>query len=275
MRKIGLLLCVLTLLFVNNSYGQLRNAITSSSDVSTRNLYLGIGAAGDNYQDTKYSDVAYTGVGGVVEFGFNKNKNDYMWETALKVNFGVFVPSSSDFGGGFFIKPLVYLKYLRRLSNNLYVGGRLDLIDFYLRKTNYLGNNGLSYLNGHHLSASLVHEVGLSSNWSLQSSLDLGLLSYEKELLGFAFSVPQKALEDGDFNYQNDGLINPFNYEYFQLNHIANAINIHTSFKFKYKKRISLIYTWQLRQFSTINDYPLTYGIHNIIIRYNLKHKEN
>ena len=102
---------------------------------------------------------------------------------------------------------------------------------------------------------------------------DLGLLSFMKEMASFAFSAPQNILEDGEFNYQNEDLSDPFGYDYFELKHIGNNLNIKTSFLFQYKERISIGYVWNIRHFANVKSYPVTTGMHNITFRYNIFHK--
>ena len=94
-----------------------------------------------------------------------------------------------------------------------------------------------------------------------------------KESTSFGFSAPQTGLENGDFNYQNEALSNPFGYKYFESKHIGNYLNIKTSFLFQYKERISIGYNWSIRNFSNTKTYPVTTAMHKVLFRYNIINK--
>ena len=57
---------------------------------------------------------------------------------------------------------------------------------------------------------------------ALQGTADLGILSFMKESTSFGFSAPQSALENGEFNYQNEALESPFGYKYFDFKYLGN-----------------------------------------------------
>jgi hypothetical protein len=239
---------------------------------STKNLFIGIGGNYSSYQDIKYSNVRYSGAGGVLTIGFNKSEDNYFWETAIEINVGAETGSTHGLTSTI-INPTIYFKYLKPIKKHFKIGARLDLLDFYLRNNKELGNNGSYIITGHHLYASLMHDYKINNKWNLQSSLDLGLLSFMRESTGFAFSAPQNALEEGEFDYQNNALSNPFGYQFFEWKYFGNNINIKTSFEFQYKNRLSIGYRWSMRHFADVKSYPVTIGNHNIIFKYNIIHK--
>lgn len=65
------------------------------------------------------------------------------------------MPSTQESTIATVINSIIYFKYLRKINENISIGRRIDLIDFYFRKTLGLGNNGTNYINGHHLYGSI------------------------------------------------------------------------------------------------------------------------
>lgn len=240
---------------------------------TTKNMFIEIGCNYSNYQDLKFSKVQYSGIGSNFSLGYNKKSTKHFWEVAMNINFSKEKASTHNSGKSTVINPSIYFKYLKPLNKNFLIGSRIDLIDFYYRDTKGLGNNSNYYINGSHLYASLIYNKKINENWNLQSSLDLGLLSFMKESTSFAFSAPQNALEDGEFSYQNEKLESHFGFKYFEFKNITNNINLKTNFLFQYKKHFAIGYSWNIRHFANVKSYPLTTGIHSISFRYNFVKK--
>tara|TARA_B110000977_G_C10993063_1_gene460712 strand:- start:380 stop:1201 length:822 start_codon:yes stop_codon:yes gene_type:complete len=273
MKHIYLILLLLSISNIGRAQSNDSSETNDTPPPPTKNLFINFGGTYSSFQDIKFSNTKYAGKGFNAGFGFNKTTTKSFWESSLNFNCSKENANTHSSGPALVINANIYFKYLRPLKNNFLIGGRVDAIDFYFRKVEGLGNNSVYYINSHHLYGSLIHHKKINENWNLESSVDLGLLSFMKELTSFGFSAPQNALEDGEFTYQNDALSNPFGYKYFEWKHIANNINIKTAFLFKYKERISVGYSWNLRHFSNLKSYPVTTGLHNITFRYNIIHK--
>ncbi len=267
----------LTILFliVTMSMNSQNNTIPSkySRTNSNNKLYLSLGLNSSSFQDVKYSSVRYSGIGGLFNIGYSSENDKRFWETALTVNLNLEAANTHSNGSSVVVHPILFFKYLKPIKENLKVGARIDMLDFYLRKITGLGNNGNYILNGHNLYGSIQYNYQLNSNWNLIGEFDLGLLSFKNESISFAFSAPQTALDAGEFNYQDGAISNPFGYKYFKLRHIANNLNLKTAFLFQYKKRISVGYFWSMDRFSTVKNYPTTKGLHNLVFRYNILNK--
>jgi len=265
MKKI-ILLTVIGL-WTLNGYSQ------TDSINNSKQLYVGSGISYSNFQDVRYSNVQYSGIGTGLEIGYKNQNNKRLWGVALTFNYNSEKAETHDMGKTLVLNPNVSFNYLKPINNNFLIGGRIDLFDFYYRNTEGLGNNSNYYINAHHLYGSLIYNKNLKKEWNLEASIDLGLFSFMKESTSFGFSAPQKPLENGEFNYQNSKLSNPFGYKYFESKYIGNHLNLKTSIILQYKKRISIGYTWRVRHFATTKSYPVTTGIHNFIIRYNIINK--
>jgi hypothetical protein len=252
---------------------QAQKGDSSSSSGASKNFFIGAGGIYTTFQDVKFSNSRYSGAGALLQIGIKKQKNRNYFETALEFSFSTENADTHNEGRAIVINPTLYLKYLKPISNNFLLGGRLDVIDLYYRGVDGLGNNGDTYINGSHLYGSLMYNKTINNKWQLNASIDLGLLSFMKESTSFAFTAPQSALEDGKFSYQDEALESPFGLKYFDLKHIGNNLNLKSSFMLKYKERISFGYSWNMRHFSTVKNYPTTIAKHALIFKYNLNHK--
>ncbi|MBT3207976.1 MAG: hypothetical protein HN704_09715 [Bacteroidetes bacterium] len=262
MKKQILLVSVLVLCFLNGN----TQTDPISNNALAKNLFIGIGGVYSSFQDVKYSNVRQGGIGGLFEIGYSNKNEKRFWETGLYVSLSFEKAATHNSEKTNALNPYAYFKYLKPIKNSDFlIGGRIDILDFDLRVNDALGNNGHYYTNGSYLFGSVMHNKQLNDNWNLQSSLDIGLLSFMKESTSFAFSAPQNGLEDGEFNYQNKELESPFGFKYFEFKPIGKIINIKTSFLFQYKERISIGYFWQMKRFSTLKSYPTTKGTHNRI----------
>ncbi len=267
-KTIGLLFAVL-LLCGNTAFSQSSKEYEQQS-VNSKKMFISVGRSVSNFQDIKYSSVSYNGGGLNVGLGFNKKTDTKFMEIGL-----IFMSSTENAkthtsGKTSVLNPTLYFKYLKPLNKNISVGGRIDVMDFYLRSIEGLGNNGSYILTGHHLYGSIIYNKTINDKWAFQGSADLGLFSFMRESTSFAFSAPQNALEKGDFNYQNETLESPFGYKYFDFKYLGNNLNLKTELLMHYKKRISVGYKWNMRRFANVKSYPVTVGIHHLVFRYNI-----
>ncbi len=236
----------------------------------TRNLSLGIGTRMSTFQDLKYSDTRYQGFGGLLSISYTKMTSKSFIELAFDLALSKEGADTHTRGQATVVSPIIYFKYLKPIGKRLKIGGRVDALDIYFRSTQGLGNNGNYILSGHNLFFSLHHNSKLNNNWTLISSADIGILSFMRESVGFAFSAPQNLLEDGRFNYQDDAVSSPFGYKYFDLKYLSNNLNLKSSFMLSYKNKLSIGYSWSIRHFANVRTLSTTAGAHNITIQYNL-----
>lgn len=166
---------------------------------SSRTFYVGLGGSNSSFQDLKYSNLRYGGIGGVFELHFKNSNENRIWKTGLTITGNREGASLFDNGKAWAIYPQVHFSYLRSINEQLYIGGRWDVMEIYLRQTSGLGNNSIYYNSGSFLSASGLYKLKIKDK-TLNIGLDLGLLGYYKESTSFAFSAAQNALEDGKFD---------------------------------------------------------------------------
>lgn len=239
----------------------------------SKQFFIGLGGNNTSFQDLKYSKVHYTGLGGTFELGFQKNKTQSIWGYGLTFPVSFENAATHENGQVTGFNPRIHTHYLQQIKDKLWIGGRWDILDFNLRNTKGLGNNSLYYIVGSNLYASGQYQIPLKGQMKLNIGLDLGLLTYFKESTSFAFSAPQNGLEDGEFDYQNEALENPFGLKYYVFRPLGKNIDIRTIFDLQVNERWSVVYQWNMRRFAEVKGFPVTRGSHLLTFRYNISYK--
>ncbi len=247
----------LILLFFVVSLVQLHAQKTSS-------FYVDIGGGFSSFQDVKYSNVKYNGFGGVFGLGYLKENEKAIWGVNLQGIVTTEKAATHDNTVSTY-NYMLQAKYLHRIKENLFVGATWDVLDLYTKTFEGLGNN-----SGYDVTGSTLWASGIYDYKKFRFGLDIGLASYFREGRGFAFSVPQSVLENGDFDYQNGKLEDRFAFKYYELRTIPRHFQVRTSIRYQLSNRFSVAYKWHLRKFSEVKKYPVTYGTHSLSIRYNI-----
>lgn len=235
----------------------------------TKNFYVGLGGQASSFQDLKYSSVRYGGVGGSLQIGTERISENAIRGFRFSIGVSNELAATNELNSATVFNPTVSFHYLRRINEQLAVGLNWDLLDFYLRNTQGLGNNSFYAITSSDLSFAARYQW---NKFSFQAQL--GVLTLVRESTGFAFSAPQNALEEGEFDYQNSAIENPFSPKYADLDHLFNHLNIQTEIRYQFNDRLSLAYQWSVRKFAEVKNAPVTYGYSAVVIRYNLQQKE-
>ena len=244
------------------------DSLTVISAQTTKNFFVELGGAYTSFQDVNYSAVSYDGAGVAFRLGIERNTPNAIWGIGLDGNFSTESPNTHDAGAVTTLHPKFYSRYLKKLNDQFSVGVHWDILGIYFRSTEGLDNNG-----GYFISSSDLFATGSYHRGKWNFGLDLGLFSFQKERTGFAFSAPQNALEDGEFNYQDEALENPLKFKYFSLKPIGQQLYLRTRIQYQWKERIAVGYQWTARHFAEVKNYPVTVGSHQIVVRYNITHK--
>lgn len=235
---------------------------------TTKSFFLKLGGAYTSFQDVKFSKVPYSGAGGVFSLGFERENTKSIWEAGLAIQVSTETSSTHDIAKPFIINPKAYFKFLKKINNRFSVGGHWDILSLYLRQDNGLGNNGMYYVTSSDLLASVNYKYK-----KIDFGLDLGILSFVKEGTSFAFSAPQNGLEDGEFDYQNEQLADPFGFKYYEIRSTFKHFILRTNINYQLGKRFEVGYQWNVRHFAEVEDYPVTIGKHNLTIRWDFVHR--
>lgn len=226
--------------------------------------YIGVGAGFTSFQDVKYSKVKYSGFSGILELGYEKQTEKSIWNIALTGIQSTETPKTHSATNAETVLGNIRIGYLRNIKENLYIGVTWDVVDYYSKDFEGLGNNSVYQIASSNLFASGRYRW---ENFSF--GLDLGLVSFTNESTGFAFSLPQDVTKGGKYNYQDADLSDPFNLKYGFLNFINKQLNIRTSIECEISERLSVFYQWRMRRFSRVKNYPVTHGSNSFSLRYN------
>ncbi len=240
-----------------------------------KDFYIHVGGAYATFQDTKYSDVRENGAGMLLQFVYGHLKEGkHYWEGGFLFDFTMNHAVTHDEGASMLFYPKVYGKYLRAVNGAFYVGARVDLYDNYIRVYTNLVNNSVFATSGSYLYGSVLYRRQLNDRWRLEAGGELALLGVQKEGTGFAMNYSQNRIEKGGVDYQDPKLGDPSNYAYAEFKWLGDNLILRTEFMMHYRKRIALGYAWEMRRFATVPDYPTTWGMHNLVFRINVVHRE-
>lgn len=247
-----------------------------------RGVFVSIKGGYQNYQDSKFTNLIYGGLGFGANLGYTNQNANTSWQIALqfaqateKGNVGV--PYDANRFGVYFH----YLKSVfKKLDKNLYMGGRLDLLDLYFRQAQTLNgktqlrNNDGGFIAGTTLAFKTLFVYDFNMIWQFRTALDFQLFGMMKQSPSFANSSPASVLESGSFDfqessenplYQNE---NPFAFMTYHFEPFYKYLMLRFSYEIFYKKHWSLFYHWALRRSNKQENYPLTQGNNSIGLQY-------
>lgn len=237
--------------------------------------YFQLNGVYTSFQDAKFSNIRYNGIGTGIDIGRKVMIGIHSFQYGFQLSYSNSKSSTFKLDPGFGkigiareFHPSLYVKYMRELNENFSVGGRFDGLESYFRVTRGLGNNKIYYNVGANLYGKGSYRRKFDDNWEIETGIELGLLSFMRESTSFAFSAPQTVLTNGSFNYQDESTSNPFGFKHYELRPIWNYGNLNVFADVKFKQRWTFSYTWSLRRFSTVENYPTTIGIHSLGVKF-------
>lgn len=236
-----------------------------------KKYYLGIGGVQSHFQDKKFSEAQFRGIGASFAFGKEKMDANKFAGFELRAN----VSSENPHGHSNFsnvIRPTLNLFYLKNVKENLYVGANWKVADLYLRTANGLQNNSTFMDFSSVLAAKAIYDMPVG-NKHIQFGLQMGLVSIAKMRNSFAYAAPQVTLESGRFSYQNESIDSPIGGEGMVFKSFLKDFHLKTSVVYPLSKRFEVAYQWELRRYSLIKNYATVYGNHNLGIRFNFIHR--
>ncbi len=224
-----------------------------------------------SFQDVKFSNIRYNGIG--AGFKYERFAETDMREIGMGISFAYAKSKPSTFESDYFgpttiFSPTIFFSYAHKLNEKFSVGGQLNLLEGFLRNTSGAGNNSSYYNSGTHLFARGCYKHVINDDIALKGIVNYGLFGFMRESTGFAFSAPQSVTENGEFDYQNSAVNNPFGIRFYQAMPFWKMGNVQTRLEVNYKKRWTLAYIWNFRRFSTVKGYPTTSGLHTLGVKF-------
>jgi hypothetical protein len=217
---------------------------------------FGIGGAVSSYQDVKFSDVRYSGIGTTTRFDF-KWRSKAIHNITIEGLYSSENPKTFDHGMTNVYQANIGYKYLYPVgyysNSNLFVGAKIEAIDMTLRMNTDLYNNATYLAYGTNVKISTMYEYKLSDSWIINADLNFQLFSFMDESMSFAYSVNQHVLENGEYNY--DDIVTAYIFTPF-WKYLSIETNIHAN----YGKRWIFSYSWRMQQSYIVSNYPMTKG---------------
>jgi hypothetical protein len=231
---------------------------------------FGLGGSLHSFQDAKYSDVRYNGIGATGNIDFTWRRKSII-STGIEGYYSKEKPKTFDSGVySTEYNISLYLKYLHPIIKNdiynIYMGGKVDLYSMSIRNTFPLENNSFYLTSSIGFKAVTMYERRLNDLWILNADLGLQLFSFMNEYMSFAYAADQITLEKGEYNYDEAEAplrMTPF-WDYF---------NIETNIKVQYGERWIFGYSWKMQQSYATKDYKMTKGYSSLIVTYRIVNK--
>jgi len=228
------------------------------------------GGAWSSFQDLKYSDVHWTGIGFVPATSLTWQKKG-IHGVGIEGSIGHENPKTfSGLGKTNVYRGQVYYYYLHpvkhRKNCQLFLGAKLDVLDVNWRIIDGLSNNASYLIYGTNFKAFSNYQRKLNDKWQVDAQLGFQLFSFMEDGMSFAYAAPQTLLEKGEYNYDKMQLpvyFTPF-WDY---------LNIETNFHFSYGRRWVFSYLWRMQQSYLVKGYRLTSGYSAITVSYKIMSK--
>lgn len=265
------MIAFIIMLLTVNLYAQKKQ-----DSIKKNSLTIGLGGILTSFQDIKYSDIRYSGIGTNLSFGYERNNKNF-FNTNLNLIYSGENAKTHNFGKTHVLNVVIDASYLKPIikkeKHKIYLGAKWDVLDAYFRGTESLDNNSIYYIFGSNLKISSFYERTISDNIYIRAEFNFQLLSFMKESTSFAFSAPQDVLEDGEFSYQNDKLEHPFGFKYYTFEPFTKYLNTGTQVEMHYKKRWIFSYKWNMQRSNKVKNYPLTRGYSSLSVKYVFRKK--
>ncbi|PIB36282.1 hypothetical protein BFP72_13210 [Reichenbachiella sp. 5M10] len=236
------------------------------------NVYFALGGFHQSFQDTRFSDLQYGTWSIKPEIGFNRETKKSIITTRISAFFyqDEFKPTGEKpvavvgFNGG--------ISYLRGLHENWYLGGSWD-IDYYSRDNEYLENGSNFYRTASDWFLAGRYQTKLKKRWPVYCSLQYSLFALINSAPSFTANFPQKVVDEGGVSFQDANSRNPWYLKDFQMHGFWDHLYIRMRFGAALSKRFGLEYSWDMRHYAYQKGYPITTGLHTIMIRWNFIHR--
>jgi len=239
-----------------------------SKTVKNNTIDVGMGMVYTTFQDSRFSNVRYNGLGGTILLDY-VHSGKFVWGVNTSFFYGLsrgktHHKKASDMSGnltGDFLFPIS-----KTGKSKLFLGPRADFINMFIRKDNNLTNNSSSITSGTALFAEILYQRNINDRWNFTARGALQLISSMYIGTSFGFAAPQKQLEDGTYDY--NGLQSPH-----YATPLWEYLNIETDFRFLYKKRWLFGYRWNMQQDYSVKGMPVTRGVHSFYAAFRFLNK--
>ncbi len=227
---------------------------------------IGVGGVVSSFQDLKYSQVHWRGIGITPVIGLSWQKKA-IHSIGVEGIISYEKPKTFDGGETKVYWGSLFYKYLHPIKDyelsTIYLGGKIEPIDVSFRFVDGLVNNSSYVIAGTNIKAVAMLDRKLTEKWTLKADIAFQLFSYLLENMSFAYAASQYALENGEYNYNEIQ-------EYYSFLGFWKYLNIETNINFMYGERWVFGYLWRMQQSYAVKDYTMTRGYSALLVKYNI-----
>jgi hypothetical protein len=244
-------------------------ALTITLPAQQTKIYFGFGGMYNSFQDARFSDVKFSKATLLPEIGFSRVSDKNYWHA--NANFFFFNYNFPTYDTITYTNIGYNLRfgYLRNLIPSFYLGLNWDMMDYYKRQTEFLGNASDAYKLSSDFYVSGKYLWNISENMDLNFDLDLGLFSFVNTEPSFTANFQQNIIDDGKVTFIDSDTKRPFKLKNMEFKPFWEQFSVRTMTGLNFRRRFSLCYSWDLRTFADNKGYPVTDARHIITLRYN------
>lgn len=235
--------------------------------------YIGLFGTYGNYQDTKFSNVLYNGYGGGLNLGTIRELDQYSCNLDFRASYNTLSSRLSNTIGDHVMAQLSF-DFLYKITENYAFGGDWEMGNANGVNFSSLGNNSINIVFNSTLGIKGRYTRQIKEDLHIKFDLSIGLISVVKEGISFAYSASQQVLENGSFDFQNPQSTSVLSLSYYEFAPIFKLNNWKTRLSLDYKDRFELFYRWDLLNYSSVKNYPITFALHSLGVKLNYISKQ-
>lgn len=231
-------------------------------------VYVGLGGIYNSFQDTRFSDVQYSKLSFLPELGFTRvSEKNYFHANGSFFAYTVKFPFIDTIQTTL-VSYNLRIGYLRAIKPKLFVGINWDVLDFYKRTTNFLGNNSDTYKLSSDICLSGKYNHKLTESFNIDFGLDLGFLTFVNTDPSFTANYQQNLVDKGEITFLEEETRSPYKISNMDARFFWKQFNLRSQIELSFRRRWSINYTWDLRRFSDYKGYPVTDARHKFTLRF-------
>jgi hypothetical protein len=243
--------------------------ISCTLNAKQTKVYIGLGGMYNSFQDARFSDVQFSKTTFLPELGFSIITDKNYWHA--NANFSFF---NYDFPNYDTIRYTnfsysVNFGYLRNLKPSFFLGFNWNVMDYYKRQTEFLGNGADAYKLSSDFYVSGKYLWKVSKDWQFDFGIDLWLFTFINTEPSFTANYQQNIIDNGEVTFIDSDTKSPFKLQNMAFIPFWEQVNVRAIIELNFRRRLSLYYSWDLRAHADNKGYPVTDARHILTLRFN------
>jgi hypothetical protein len=234
-------------------------------------LYISLGTGMSSFQDQKFSTQHHMGTAFSSTIGWNRSSNNFIHGFEIHAEAGREYYTTAKYAS-LRIRPQIKTWLLYRINENWSAGFTWNVLEFYYRNTEGLGNNatGIDFSSNLNLSGMYTTQL-----WAKKLDIlaHVGCYAWNKRSTSFAFNAPQTVLEAGIFSFQDEDQLNPLASKGGEWANALEDVRLGTELRYEFLKWLTLKYKWEVRKYHVVEGYPTIKGLNMLSFQFNIINK--